>query len=148
MKAVRTLVVIANEANARLFENEGVGKGLSLLESLDKTQFADAETRYADAPGKSSAAPGMAGHAMDRNQSERDQMREAFARHVLNAAEAQWKRGGFDRLAMSASPKMLGSLRAGLSAPLKGALAVDLDKDLSHATPAELVDHFGKHIVF
>ena len=148
MRAVQTLVIVANEGRARILENAGIGKGLTVLQEIDKTQFDDTLVRYSDAPGRSSAARGMAGHVMDRVQSERDQMREAFAQHVLDTAETLWSKRGYDRLAMAAPPKMLGNLRRGLTAAMKKALVADLDKDLLALTPAKLVDRFGDQVVF
>ncbi len=148
MRAVHTLVIVANEGQARILENSGIGKGLAVLTELDKAQFEDTEVRYSDAPGRSSAARGVAGHVMDRVQSERRQMREAFAGHVLEAAQAKWQARDYDRLVVAAPAKMLGSLRDRLSSAMKKALVADFDKDLAKVPPAELVERFSGQIVF
>jgi protein required for attachment to host cells len=143
MKPIHTLVLIADEEHARIFEKLSVTKPLVELQSLDKSSFQDTEQRYSDFPGRSSAAPGMAVHAFDRTATEREQERDAFAVHVLEAVERRLKRGDYRRVAMAAPPKMLGSLRA----KMKGALAeierVELDKNLMAERPEDLVARFA-----
>lgn len=144
MKPVRTLVLIANETEARLFVNEGPGKGLQSLSHFDRAT----ETRYADTPGRSQAAPGAARHGYEPPTSEREQNREAFARDVLKITADAWAEGGFDRFVLSAPPAMLGALRDALPAELGRALAADLNKDLLGVAVADLPRHFEDVIVF
>jgi len=141
MKPVFTLIVIANEADLRLLENAGVGKGLRQISAKSRDDFADVATRYADAPGREQAAPGTAIHGLDRSSSERRQMREAFAAHVVQEAEAEWKTGTYSRIVLAASPKMLGALRAALPKTMSDHLLADLDKDLAKLPLADLPAH-------
>ncbi|TCO71923.1 host attachment protein [Rhodovulum euryhalinum] len=144
MKPVRTLVLIANEKEARLLMNDGAGKGLAELSHFDKAT----ETRYADTPGRSQAAPGAARHGYERPTSEREQNREAFARDVLKITGDAWAAGGYDRFVLSAPPAMLGALRDAMPADLGHALAFDLNKDLLGVAVADLPRHFEDVIVF
>ncbi|SEO60031.1 Protein required for attachment to host cells [Salinihabitans flavidus] len=141
MKPVRTLIVLASESRVRLLENAGVGKGVT--ERLDKmaSEFDDVDTRYADAPGRMQAAPGKAGHGFARPSSEREQMREGFARHVIEVMEAEWAKGDFDRLVIAAPPKMLGELRADLPEQLSKVIHADLDKDLVKLPVIDIPKH-------
>lgn len=144
MKPVRTLVLIANEQEARLLSNAGPGKGLEPVSHFDKM----GQTRYADTPGRSQSAPGAARHGLDRSSSERAQDRDGFAGDVLNVTAGEWGQGGYDRLVVSAPPAMLGALRAQMSADLSGALHADLNKDLLGVAVADLPRHFEDVIVF
>lgn len=147
MKPIRTLVLLANDERARMFENAGVGKGVTEIEDMAAQNLMGEEVDYADRPGRNSAAPGVAQHAFAEPQAVHDQERERFARQVLSELEAQFSEGRYDRLVLVAAPAMLGTLRGGMSKPLKQALAVDLDKDFLKLKPDELVDRLASHIV-
>lgn len=148
MRPVQTLVLIANEKEARLLANAGVGKGLNELSHFDRTRDPSMQTRYADAPGRSQSAPGAARHGFDRSSSEREQSRQAFADLVLKITADEWAHGLYNRLVMTAPPEMLGALRAGLSDQLSQALVADMNKDLVKVATADLPRHFEEVIVF
>ncbi|MBD3678128.1 MAG: host attachment protein [Rhodobacteraceae bacterium] len=142
MKPVRTLVLVASEGRMRLLENAGVGAGLEEVETVDKDDVPGSEIRFADQRGRSSAAPGMAQHGMEPHSDEREQMRVAFADHVVARAQQRWDGGNYDRLIMAAPPKMLGVLREKLPQTLRAALQADLPKDLANIEARNLAPHF------
>ena len=145
MKPIKTLVLLANDEHAGLFENHGMGKGLTEIEDLAASVLADTDVRYADRPGRNAATPGVAQHAFD--QAEHDQAQAAVAKAVLAETEARFAEGRFDRFVMAAAPDTLGVLRAGLSKKLKAALAVDVAKDWLKLSPGEVVELLGDRIV-
>ena len=142
MKPVRTLVVVANEREARLLVNEGVGKGLIQIEDVPRDAWPDAEVAYSDQRGRGQAGPGTARHGMEPSTSEQRQMRERFAGHLAEKLGSVWGKGDYDRLIVAAPPKMLGALRDEMPAALKDSLAGDLDKDLVKIPLADLPKHF------
>lgn len=146
MKPLRTLVLVADEEHARIYEKLAVSEPLVELQSLKKSDFDDTDQRYSDAPGRSAAAPGMAVHAFDRPSTEREQERHAFAEHVLDAANRHLTRGDYRRVAVAAPPKMLGSLRAHMKGPLADAERFELDKNLMAEKPRDLVERFS-HLI-
>lgn len=147
MKPIRTLVLLADDSKARLFENTGPGKGLTEFEDMSVSTIAEADVRYTDRPGRNSAAPGMGQHAFDQAEAEHDQSQEAFVKAVLAETEKRFTKGGYDRFVMAAAPSTLGVLRAELPATLKAALAVDVDKDFLKLKPAEVVERLADDIV-
>ena len=148
MKPVRTLVLLANDGTARLLVNEGVGKGLARITSLDADQAIRAEAHeFADDPGRSSAAPGMARHAYAPHADEEEQKRAAFAAAVIGLLDGQWRKERYDRLVIAAPPKMLGELRDRLG-ELAARLHGDLAKDLTKAPVAKLPGHFADIAAF
>lgn len=147
MKPISTLVLVADEEHARIFEKLAVTEPLVELLSIEKSDFADTVQRYSDFPGRSAAAPGMAVHAFDRTATEREQERHAFAVHVLEATERHLKGGDYTRLAIAAPPKMLGSLRAGMKGPLANIERFEVDKNLTKETPEDLVARFSEQII-
>lgn len=146
MAPVKTLVIVASEGKSRFLANEGAGKGLQEIASLERGS--DEEFRYADDKGRSAAAPGTARHAFEGHHSERELARLSFAKRTLAEAEKLWVAGGYDRLAMAAPPKFLGLLREGMGSQMAAALAVDMDKDIVAETERELAAHFADKIVF
>ncbi len=148
MKPVRTLVLLANEREARLLENDGVGKGLRQLRHVDRTALSGEDIAYAERPGRSQAAPGGAHHAMEPPTSEIRQNRERFAADLTGLLEATWRKSGHDRLIVAAPPKMLGALRDRMPKPLAEALTGDIAKDLLHTPLDELPGHFGDLAAF
>ena len=148
MKPVKTLVLLANDASARLFENLGPGKGLTEIEDLAASLIAGTDVRYADRPGRNSAAPGMAQHATaDLAEAEEAQSREAFVRAVAGEAEDRFRTGGYSRFVMAAAPATLGALRAHLPATLKKALVLDVAKDFTAQSPDVVVKRLEGDIV-
>lgn len=148
MKPVRTLVMVANEREARLLVNEGVGKGLIQIADVPRDSFKDAEVAYADQKGRSQSGPGGARHGMEPSTSEQRQMRDRFAGHLGERLDAAWAKGSYDRLIVAAPPKMLGALRDAMPAALQGKLAGDLPKDLVRVPLNEMPGHFSDLAAF
>lgn len=144
MKPKCTLVLIANEHEARILENHGPGRGLEELETLARAK----QTRYADTTGRSRAGPGMARHGLDRSTTEREHDRDRFAEDVAEMARARWAQGGYDRAVLAAPPKMLGVLRRILDPALSAAMSGELNKDLLKVAPIDLPAHFNDVIIF
>lgn len=148
MKPKVTLVVLANEKQARFLVNRGIGKGLEEVASVEASAVVGPEVEFADGPGRSRAAPGMARHSVAPRTSEEELERQVFADHVADRAEAIWRKNSFDRLVLAAPPKMLGLLRDTLSEAMMGRLEVDLAKDLLKVPARDLPKHFEDHILF
>jgi len=148
MKPVVTLVLLANDAHARLFENHGVGKGLTEVDVMAKAVLPDGEIHYSDRPARSASADGTGRHGVEPRTSEHDQMLSAFADNVVAEVGARWNAQGYDRFVMAASPRMLGALRERMPRAIADNLAFDLDKDYLKSTPQELVAQLADHIAF
>jgi protein required for attachment to host cells len=140
MKPVRTLVLLANDRDARLLENEGVGKGLRQVGHLSRETLSGPETAYASAPGRSQASPGGARHGMEPSTSEEAQNRVRFAADL--AAHVDRMLDVYDRLIVAAPAKMLGALRDALPEAARAKIAADLPKDLIHTPLEDLGTHF------
>ncbi|GGE46965.1 baeRF12 domain-containing protein [Actibacterium pelagium] len=144
MKVVQTLVVVANEKEARFLVNSGVGKGLVQTDHLTGAE----QPGYADTPGRSQATGGGARHGFDRSTDERTQRRDHFVDEILDKTKEIWAKNGYDRLILSAPSKTLGALRGKLDGPLAEALTAELSKDLVPIPLSELSDHFATVAAF
>ncbi|SMX43707.1 host attachment protein [Maliponia aquimaris] len=142
MRPVRTLVLVANDREARVLENEGVGKGLHQLGQVNRDAALDLGGGQADQRGRSQAGPGMARHGMEPATDEEAVNRARFAAALAEMVAGDLALGGHDRLIVCAPPKMLGALREALSAETRAKLSADLPKDLVHTPLADLPKHF------
>lgn len=142
MKAVRTLVAVCDDREARIFENLGVGKGLSELAAFSSTDEVRHGSDYADRPGRGQAAPGVAGHGFERKNDEHAQARASFAKEIVANLE-RLSGGTADRLGLVAAPAMLGTLRKALPPELQGKLVWDVQKDLVKLDARALVEHLS-----
>lgn len=143
MKPERTLVLLADDAEARFLVNDGPGKGLREVAVLALSQFADANIGYTDRPGRNTGGPaGAARHGIDPRETAEEQSRARFADYIADALDQEWPQVRADRLVVAASPKMLGVLRKALRGAPSAALAGDLAKDLIRIPAADLPRHF------
>lgn len=144
MKPIKTLILVADDGKARLFENTGPGKGLHEFEDLGADFVVGEGVEYADRTGRNSAAPGMAHHGVsDQAEAERDEARERFVKAVLAETRDRFLEGGYDRFVMTAAPATLGVLRAEMPKALKEAVTLEVAKDLVQLSSQELVDHLS-----
>jgi protein required for attachment to host cells len=148
MKPVRTLLVLASEAEARLLLNDGPGKGLAEVAGLRADDFPDTAQEFTDDAGRQTGAPGMGHHAYQARETVRDARRTTFAGLIVEAMEEAWATGRYDRVVLAASPKLLGELRARMPGPLADAVAADLPKDLVKVAARDLPSHFGDVAAF
>ncbi len=140
MKPVRTLIIIADDENARFVLNEGVGKGLRECAVLSVAQFAEDTITYEDRPGRGSGGP-AGRHGYESGASADEMGRDRFARHLSQALDQEWRELGPDRLILVAPPKMLGTLRGRIAAVARGAVSAELAKDLVKVPLADLTAH-------
>lgn len=142
MKPVRTLVLMADDAEARFLISEGPGTGLRELAGLSTAQFPDLTIDYQDRPARQTGGGGAPRHGVEPHETLEVQRRDRFARHVAEALDQEWAQAKADRLVVAAAPKMLGVLRKLISGPAAAALAGDLAKDLMKIPPTDLARHF------
>jgi len=147
MKAVRTLVLIANERKTVFLENTGVGRGLVSIAEQNVSEIHPERLEFADDKGHSKGGHGGQRHDFEAVTPEREQLRGAFADFVIAGLRQQWRAGSYDRLVISAPPKMLGELRARLG-DLASFLYADLDKDLLKIPHVDLPRHFDSVAAF
>lgn len=142
MAAVRTLVLVASEGEAKILENTGKGEGLKEICAMRADDFPDVDQGFTEAPGHQTAAPGMGGHAFTPRESEREARRTTFAGIILEGLEQVWNKGGHDRMIVAASPRLLGELRERMPKAMAEKVAADLPKDLLKIKLIDLPGHF------
>lgn len=147
MKPLKTLVLVADAAKARLFEGVGPGKGLREIEDMSATLVVGEGVEHADRAGRNAAGPGVAQHGVsDLAEAEREQARARFVKAVLAETLGRFREGGFDRFVMTAAPAMLGALRAEMPPALKAALTLEMAKDFVKLNPKALAEHLSDKV--
>jgi protein required for attachment to host cells len=140
MTAVVTLYCIADEAGFRLLRGRG-GEMTELL-STSAEAFGDVKHEFAKS-GRNRTGRGATSFGHD-TKSAAEIERPRLARHAVSALEAEWAKGGADRIVLAAGPKMLGALREAMPEKLAGHVTLELAKDFSdvpaHALHQQLQD--------
>lgn len=144
VRRIITWIVVADGARARVFLNEGVGKG---VRELSDCAFVSPQLRnrdiQADRPGRTFDRAGHGRHAMEPPTDPQDVIEQRFLREVAVWLDEQRHRGAFDRLVVIAEPRALGVLRRAMPKPLAGTVIAEIPSDLTKAAPAELEQRLG-----
>jgi protein required for attachment to host cells len=141
--------MVAHDAGARVFENDGPGKGLQLIEEIDHPEGRERDQDInADRPGRSfrknSGDPRRA--AMSRSEGPRERVVSDFARAMAEKLKQGRVENQYERLVLVAPPRFLGLLRSSLDGPTAQLLVGSLNKDLASTKQAELIEHLGEII--
>lgn len=144
MKAIRTWIVVADGAGARLFLNTGPGKGLQELpDGRMQTALEATRSQGSDRPGRVHDRMGDGRHAMEPRIDWHEQQKQRFARELSQRLDAAAGGKAFDRLILVAPPKLLGALRSLLGAGARRLVTGELPKDLMRASEKELLSQLG-----
>lgn len=134
-----TWVLVADAGQARILEVEKPERrlralpGMTFAHDLPKTHnlVRDRQPRSFE-----SASPTR--HPISAGTDPHRAEKEKFAAELAKKLDAQRAEGAFDALMIIAPPQMLGDLRAALSDPVRTALKLELDLDLTKEPDAEI----------
>jgi len=145
MKRIKTWILIADGARARILLNDGPGRGVK--PGPDKEfEGVNALSREigSDRPGRSFDSSGLGGrHSMEPRTDPHEHEQRAFHHRLAEYLDGAAKRGEFDRLVVVAPPKALGNLRTELTAAARAKVVGELNKDLTHVPVHDLAAHLG-----
>lgn len=144
MKPTVTWVLVADGAQAQVFEHGGPGKGLTPVKGLHFEQEPlRARDINSDRPGRQMGRGPSAKSGME--QSDPVQHREElFVKNVADQLETMHQQGRFHRLIIAAAPTALGDLRPALSDRVKKTIIAELPKDLTNVPQPQLDRHFAE----
>ena len=142
MKAIVTWVLVADGAQAQVFEHGGPGKGLNPVKGLHFEQEPlKAQEINTDRPGRH--AGGGLGSRSGMEDGDPVAVREQrFVKAVAEQLETMRQQGRFDRLIIAAAPTALGDIRPALSDGVKETIVAELPKDLTNVPKPQLDRHF------
>lgn len=144
MKSVRTWILIADGARARILESTGKGKGVQPVAGSDlNADHRPSRELLADRPGHVYESVGSARHAVEPRTDPHRALERLFAYQLADILAGRLAAGEFDRLIVVAPPGMLGDLRKALSAPVRETVAAEVGKDLTKVPNHEILQHLA-----
>lgn len=144
MKPIVTWILVADGAQAKVFEHLGPGKG---LRAVDGMQFAEERKKAADIvtdrPGRSFSSVGSGRSAMEPSTDPVQERERQFVEMVGNELAKRHESGAFRRLVIAAAPTALGDLRPALSPQVRETVIAELPKDLTGLPTPALATHLA-----
>jgi len=141
---MKTWVIVASAARARIFEGAGVQTPLREVSDLvNPDDRLHAQELKSDKPGRAFDIHGGHRHAVETPVDPKEQAAIRFAKDVVETLEAGLNEGRFDALYLIASPHFLGLLREHIGGPLAGTVKGDVVKDLTREDPDAIQAHIA-----
>lgn len=142
MKAVRTWVLIADGARARVLENTGPGHGLIAVEGMVfQGDHAATHDLVSDREGRSYSSHGPGRSAVQSRSDPHRELKTNFARHLAEVLTGALEQNSFDRLIIAAAPVTLGDLRAAMSDHVRAKVSGEVAHDLTKIPNGDVADH-------
>jgi protein required for attachment to host cells len=147
MKPVRTWIVIADGARARIVKNAGPRHGVEADSNLVfRSEHRKLQEIMADKPGRAFDSVGKGRHAMALGADAVREDERHFLQSLAERLEKEAMANAYDRLILIAPPRALGDLRSFLSKPVKNRVHDEIAKDLTQLPNDRLANHLGDTI--
>lgn len=148
MKPIKTWVLIADGARARILENDGPGKGLT---AIDRLVFAGdhgaTHDLVDDREGRTHASHGPGRSAIDARTDPHRELKRTFAHHLADVLSHELDADAFDRLVIVATPVTLGDLRKLLTPKVAAKVTGEVHKDLTKTPNGDIASHLDDVLV-
>jgi protein required for attachment to host cells len=147
MKNEVTWVLVLNSTRARILRGLTRNGSTGASELVLRTEHRNLRDIMADKPGRSFASSG--GQRRSAMEYRSDVVRadeRTFAGEALNLLDSHRRAGDFDRLAILASPEMLGIVRDIAPSALLAKVTVQQAVNLMHETETELARHVAEFV--
>jgi protein required for attachment to host cells len=148
MKPVKTWIVIADGARARILAHEGPGKGLHPVDgALFEADHAPTGDINADRPGRAYDSEGEGRHGLESAGDPHRNAKESFAGVVADYLAQEARNSAYDRLILIAAPITLGDLRKGLPSSLDSLVMGEVAKDLTQVPNQDIGGYLDELLV-
>lgn len=142
MKPIRTWVLIADGARARVLENDGPGRGLIANDRLVfEGDHSSTHDLVSDREGRSYSSHGPGRSAIDARTDPHRELKRTFAQHLSDVLARELDANAYDRLIIVAAPVTLGDLRAALPQKVAALVSAEVAKDLTKLPNDEVSRH-------
>ena len=143
MKSIRTYILIADGARARLLLSEGLGKPLAEVPNSELAQDIKPDHELsAERPGRVHESANVARHAIERDDLHRRE-KERFAQALAADLDRRLAAGEYGRVIIAAAPETLGAIRAALSEKVRAVVLGEVAKDLTKLPNPQIGAHLG-----
>ncbi len=144
VRKVVTWVVIADGARARIYRNDGPGRGLDAVPDRSMTGDRRRERDImADKPGRSFDSHGQGRHSMEPTTDPRDVLERQFLGELADMLQSAANAGEYDRLVLAAAPRALGELRDRMPRAVADRISAEISKDLTKLPSGDLPKHLA-----
>ncbi len=142
LKPILTWILIADGAQARVFEFKGPGKPLNLIEGGEFHHINEPSRKLVSTKqGRVFNSPDAMRHAMEFPTDPHEYEKQKFMQELAHFLEERAIKGHFDRLVLVAPPKSLGYIRASLKTHSSSKVYRELAKDLTSLKTQDLPKH-------
>lgn len=140
-----TWALVADRSQARILENRGPGKGLSVVEDVEHPEghWQDRDVK-SDKMGRAFDKGGEGRHAMESPDLPHEHLANMFAKHLAEKLRTARAAGRYQRLVLAAEPNFLGRLRAQLDDATRKLVTGEVGKHLLGAGDRDIADHLAK----
>lgn len=140
-----TWILVANRSTARLFENRGPGRDLTLLEDIIHPEGALQNREInTDRRGRANQSSGASvSSTYQAHQDATDHLADVFAKHLSNLLDEGRRKKRFEKLVLVAEPRFLGKLKQALPKLSLDLIHTTLSKDLPNVSANELLLRLG-----
>ncbi len=136
-----TWLIVANSSLARIFKIENRHSLIELAVLEHPESRLHTRDLVSDKPGRDFERIGPARHSIESQTSPKQQEFNYFAKQLAKYLEEALAKGEFNRLYLAASPGLLGILRQILHPSLTKLLSGEINKDVTHLKPQEIMTH-------
>jgi protein required for attachment to host cells len=146
MKATTTFVLVIDGGRAKVFRNDGPGRGLEPVEDMARERVGGHHARDlgSDRPGRGFAKAGAhARHSFEPKVPLNRAEEHTFFAEVVAALEAARRAKRFNRLVVVAPPRVLGEIRDLMPKTLDSTVLGEVRRDLTRAKLADVTKHVG-----
>ncbi len=148
MRPIRTWILIANGARARVLEHAGRGARLSPVKNMDfSSETLSVSQIMADKAGRAFSSVGKSRSAMEQKTNPVDKREADFIKLVAQKINEKFCNKRFDRLVIFAAPHAMGDLRKMLSEEVKFTIIAEVAKDLTKVPNDEIIKHLENIMV-
>jgi protein required for attachment to host cells len=145
MKPIRTWVLIADGARARILENDGPGRGLKAVDGMVfRGDHSATHDLVSDREGRSQSSHGPGRSAIEAHSDPHRELKVKFARHLADILDREFDAKSFDRVILVAPPATLGDLRSQLSQKVQTKITGEVAQDLTKTPNSEVGEHLEK----
>lgn len=145
----KTWILVADAAQANAWEaasREGPLTGVPEFRLKAEDTHGFSRDLKSDRPGRSFSSTDSRRSAMEPPHDPHDEAKVRFAAVVAERLAAACREHRFSRLVIVAPPRMLGLLRKDYGEDLARCIAGEVDKDLTKAAPADILDHVRRFL--
>lgn len=147
MKKTVTWILTADHQHARVFSNDGPGRGIVPVENLSMDgHLPVSHEAGSHRPDIGFASRGGPSHGIEPRSTPHQQAGREFMDGIASAMSEALAHGGFDRLVVVAPPRALGELRELLSKQVRDSVVGELDLDLAKAPTASVLEHVERFL--